>query len=156
MAPETYTEVREVIEIGITATASTLVTSRTEFIATAEAVGIESSTIMSILEADRREAGRIFGEFKNKAGGVVSNGVESTANVSAQEYYREQGIERFRWQTSGGNVCPDCAEREDLTGTMNYFVGIGLPKSGFSVCRQFCQCTLEAISYTEETGIIRK
>ena len=154
--PETYTEISEVIEIGITATASMLVTDLTEFIATAEAVGVESSTIMSILEADRREAGRIFGAFKNKAGGVVSNAVESTANVSAQDYYREQGIEMFRWQTSGGNVCPDCAEREDDTGTMGYFVSIGLPKSGFSVCRGFCNCTLEAIEYTEETGIIRK
>ena len=66
MAPETYTEVSEVIEIGITATATTLVTDLTEFIATAEAVGIESSTIMSILEADRREAGRIFGRLKTK------------------------------------------------------------------------------------------
>ena len=153
--PESYTEVREVIEIGITATATALVTDLTEFISMMEAVGVEPETITAILEQDRRDAGRIFGAYKNKAGQVVGNAVESTAQVSAQDYYASQGVERFRWQTSGGNVCPDCARREDRTGTMNYFVGIGLPKSGFSVCRHNCQCTLEAIEYNDE-GVIRK
>ena len=71
-------------------------------------------------------------------------------NLASEEIMRGVGINEFMWVTASKNPCPDCAERAGLTGDISYFSTIGLPKSGFSICRGYCQCQLVPIGYNQE------
>ena len=77
-------------------------------------------------------------------------------NTTTGEIFKEAGIERFRWVAAGKNVCPNCENRAGVIGTQEYFDSIGIPKSGFSVCGQNCQCQLVPVGYVKEGDLIKK
>ena len=39
-------------------------------------------------------------------------------------------------------ICIDCADRIDEVATFEQWQAIGLPATGFSVCKEFCYCQL--------------
>ena len=146
----TLEELKETMVITIEATAERLVIDLEELINTMRISGASSSVIKSTLSDDLKQAGRIFGAFKNKSKSIVANGVESASSISATEALEQAGIRRWMWVASGTNICPDCETRAGRTGTMEMFDLIGHPKSGFSVCREHCNCTLVPIEYDAE------
>ena len=146
----TIEDLREFMTITINAAVDKLVLDVNELSNTMRVSGASNKEIYDTLENDLKESGRIFGAFKNKSKATISNGVENAANITSEQVFSQAGVERFMWVTTGGNVCPDCQDRAGLTGKMSFFANLGLPKSGFSVCREYCQCQLVPIEYDAE------
>ena len=44
-----------------------------------------------------------------------------------------------------GGVCQDCFDRRDKIEPMEYWEKVGLPKSGFSSCKEKCNCYLREV-----------
>ena len=120
------------------------------------ASGMSKSAIKQTLLSDLQSGGAIFGSFKNGTASSIRNGVENVSNAASNAVFESQGLDHRLWKTAGVNVCPDCESRAGLTGTMEYFETIGVPKSGFSVCRANCQCQLVPVHYDREENIIIK
>lgn len=146
----TIEDLREFMQITIRATAERLVLDVNELVATMNVSGATSSEIFDTLSDDLATSGRIFGAFKNKAKASITNGIENAGNIASERIFNEAGVERFMWVTAGGNVCPDCEDRAGMTGKLSFFSNLGLPKSGFSVCREHCQCQLVPVEYDAE------
>ena len=105
-----------------------------------KASGMSDDAIRQVLLADLTEGGRIFGAYKNSVKNTVGSAVGRAGNIAQKQAYSSAGIQEFKWVTVGSNTCPDCEERNGEIGTMEYWEIVGLPKSGFSVCQQHCQC----------------
>tara|TARA_R100000750_G_C2288524_1_gene73975 strand:- start:42 stop:521 length:480 start_codon:yes stop_codon:yes gene_type:complete len=105
-----------------------------------KASGMSDDAIRQVLLADLAEGGRIFGAYKNAVKNTVGSAVGRAGNIAQKMAYSSAGIQEFRWVTAGSNSCPDCDARNGEVGTMGYWETVGLPKSGFSVCQQHCQC----------------
>ena len=146
----TIEDLREFMTITINATAERLVLDINELSETMRLSGASPKEIFDTLDDDLQQAGRIFGAFRNKSRAVISNGIENAGNIASEQVFSQAGVERFMWVTTGGNVCPDCKDRAGMTGKMSFFANLGLPKSGFSVCREHCQCQLVPIEYDAE------
>ena len=105
-----------------------------------KASGMSNNAIRQVLMDDLAEGGRIFGAYKNAVKNTVGSAVGRAGNIAQKMAYSSAGIQEFRWVTAGSNSCPDCDARNGEVGTMGYWETVGLPKSGFSVCQQHCQC----------------
>jgi len=152
----TLNDLREFMQISVDGTANSFTNDIESFIGLMQSSGVSQSEIKNILKNDLAEAGRIFGSLKNNSASSIRNGIESASNISSRQAFANAGIERFRWVSTGNNVCPDCENRAGVIGEMEYFDTIGLPKSGFSVCGINCQCQLVPIEYKAEGDIIKK
>ena len=118
-------------------------------VTTMTASGMTNEAIKQSLLNDLNNGGRIFGSLRNQFRSTVKNGVTYAANMSAINEYKQAGVTQYRWKTVGKNICDDCAERHDETGTLEEIANIGLPQSGFSVCQSNCKCQLVAEGYKE-------
>ena len=141
-------EITLATQIGIAATQTTLTLE--ELIVSMKAANASDDIIRQTLLNDLENSGRIFGAFKNKIKSTVRNAIESSANTQSTKEFEQAGVQRYRWQTVGKNICPDCEERNGLTGTDEYFNLLGKPKSGFSVCGANCNCKVLPIGYKGE------
>jgi|TARA_Y100000034_G_scaffold89462_1_gene107636 hypothetical protein len=112
--------------------------------------GMSNDAIKTVLMNDLSSGGRIFGSFKNSLKNTIKNGVEYGSNQAQKNIYADTNVQRFRWITAGGKVCPDCLERHGQVEPMEYWETVGLPKSGFSICQTNCQCIVVPASYTGE------
>ena len=148
-------DLKDFMNLNITATAEKFVLEMEYFIDSMMASGVSTKEIRLALSRDLKESGRIFGALKNGAKSGISNGVEQTANIRSNEIMEGAGVERLMWISSGVNVCIDCRDRAGRTGTMEFFDLIGQPKSGFSVCRDNCNCTLVPIEYDKEGEFVQ-
>lgn len=152
----TLNDLREYMRINVDATATDFTNEFVSFIRLMQSSGVSTNEIKKVLVNDLKESGRIFGALKNRSKSIVRNGIESAATIAADEVFTEAGVKRWRWVAAGNNVCPDCANRAGVIGTLEYFDIIGNPKSGFSVCGQNCQCQKVPVEYTQEENIIKK
>jgi|15BtaG_2_1085339.scaffolds.fasta_scaffold01601_9 hypothetical protein len=114
------------------------------------ASGMTEEEVLIVLETDLEQGGRIFGTYRNNIKNLTGNAVEWGGGKAMRVVFATAAITEFTWITAGGNVCPDCASRHGMKGTMLYFSQIGLPKSGFSVCKTNCQCVLVPSGYEGE------
>jgi hypothetical protein len=112
--------------------------------------GMSNDAIKTVLMNDLSSGGRIFGSFKNSLKNTIKNGVEYGSNQAQKNIYADTNVQRFRWITAGGKVCPDCLERHGQVEPMEYWETVGLPKSGFSICQTNCQCIVVPASYKGE------
>ena len=112
--------------------------------------GMAASEVRKVLVADLIAGGRIFGQLKNGVKNISKNAVEEAGNIAAQKAFEQQGLKQYRWISVGKNVCPDCKPRHGVTGDLEYFKAIGMPKSEFSVCGLNCNCQLVPIEYDGE------
>jgi len=122
-----------------------------EFIQTALVGGAEASALEALLIDDLRNNGRIFGEFnraiKATANGTI-NGFRDGGSLS------EFGVdELFRWAAVLVNTCPDCLSRHNGPAkSWDEWEAKGLPRKGFTICKQNCKCMLIPVDEISEVN----
>ena len=130
----------EAMQIFLQAKATRTAVSLEEFVKTAFLNGASREEIKSLLLTDLEEGGRLFGEFRN-AIRATSNGVMNRVRDTAQ-FAEDYKVEKYRWIAVMVNTCPDCIDRHGEVGTMEEWEAQGLPRTGFTVCKENCKCVL--------------
>lgn len=150
--------VSEALEISLVAQASRTAITLEEFIRVQRLAGLSSAQIETILFDDLLNSGRIFGEFKRALGINTSGKMNELANIAEfAEITDGESETELRWLTTeGDHVCPDCEPRHGEVDTFANWMVRGLPKSGWSVCRHYCQCTLAPADGTELINKVKR
>lgn len=148
---EEASRISQALQISITAQAQRTAITLREFVNLQRLAGLSDAQIENILFDDLINSGRIFGEFKRSLGIVSTGKMNELANIAE---YAEQTNgnqeEQLRWITvEDSRVCPDCFVRHGQVESFSTWVEIGLPKSGWSVCRYYCRCKLVNADGTE-------
>tara|TARA_R100000664_G_scaffold12586_1_gene20187 strand:+ start:2287 stop:3402 length:1116 start_codon:yes stop_codon:yes gene_type:complete len=113
--------------------------------------GMDKSQIKNVLMNDLNSGGRLFGAFRNNVKNTVKNGMNIAAGESSRGTFEEAGVQEYRWVSSGdASVCPDCLRRHGDVESMEFWKNVGLPASGFSLCRFACNCQLVPETYKGE------
>ena len=103
--------------------------------------GITQRGIVDILRNDLATNGRIFGEFRNTIKRGVVSSVMQASRIGQDRVYGDRMM--FRWVSVGTpKICGDCAARIGEVKSWEEWEALGLPASGFSVCKEFCYCQL--------------
>ena len=103
--------------------------------------GVGDSAIIQILSDDLRTGGRIFGEFRNSIRRGIIGGIMQGFRVGQDNIYGNNVI--MRWVSGGSpKICADCESRVGEVDTWENWQALGLPASGFSVCKENCYCQL--------------
>ena len=103
--------------------------------------GISESAIINILGNDLAANGRIFGEFRNTIKRGVVSSVMQASRMGQDRVHGDRM--RFRWVSVGTpKICIDCTDRIGEVRSWEEWESLGLPASGFSVCKEFCYCQL--------------
>jgi len=114
--------------------------------------GITERAIVDILGNDFATNGRIFGEFRN----TIKRGIVSAtmhASRLGQDKVYGNSIE-MQWVSVGSpRICVDCQGRIGEVRTWDEWEALGLPASGFSVCKEFCYCQLIPTSISMPSSV---
>ena len=103
--------------------------------------GISESAILNILGNDLATNGRIFGEFRNTIKRGIVSATMQASRIGADRVYGDSVM--MRWVSVGTpKICPDCEMRIGEIRSWDEWEALGLPASGFSVCKEFCYCQL--------------
>jgi hypothetical protein len=103
--------------------------------------GLSEAAILATLAGDLSSHGRIFGEFRNAIKRAVVLGVMQSFRIGQDNIYGDQ-LE-FKWISVGSpKICPDCEDRVGQIRTWDEWQELGVPASGFSVCKENCYCQL--------------
>lgn len=130
----------ESMRIFLAAKATRTAVTIEEFIQTALLQGASEKEIENFLITDLEEGGRIFGEFRASVR-ATSNGVINRLRDTAQ-FAEDYKVTKYRWVAVLVNTCPDCIDRHGEVGTMDEWEAQGLPRAGFTVCKENCKCVL--------------
>ena len=127
--------------LGISFGIDVFITKLEREIALLRNAGVTEAAIVDILGNDLATNGRIFGEFRNTIKrGVVSATMHASRIGQDRVYGDSVGMQ---WVSVGSpKICPDCENRIGEVRTWAEWESIGLPASGFSVCKEFCYCQL--------------
>ena len=110
-------------------------------------------TIETLLLQDLKEGGRMFGAVANQIATTIKSNVNIIGNVAAMSAYEQAGVTEFKWITvNGSEACPDCEPRDGRVEEMELWEAIGTPASGWSVCREHCDCELAPVQYDGKTN----
>ena len=102
---------------------------------------VGDAEIFRILNDDFSSRGRIFGEFSNNLRRGVVSGTMQGARLGQDTIYGNRL--RFRWVSVGSSkICVDCQDRIGRIESWEAWESIGLPATGFSICKEFCYCQL--------------
>ena len=113
-------------------------------------MGMSREEIRNVLLVDLKEGGRLFGEFRNAIKNITGQAITNASATAERFVYEESKVKEFRWVTAGNNVCPDCERRAGRIEARGYWESVGLPRSGFSVCRGNCNCRIVPATYSED------
>ena len=103
--------------------------------------GVQQREIVNILRNDLASNGRIFGEFRNTIKRGVVSSVMQASRLGQDRVHGDRM--RFRWVSVGTpKICGDCSARIGEVRSWEEWESLGLPASGFSVCKEFCYCQL--------------
>ena len=103
--------------------------------------GIVDAAIFDILGDDLAANGRIFGEFRNTIKRGIISATMQASRIGADNIYGDSVA--MRWVSVGTpKICPNCTPRIGQIKSWNEWEALGLPASGFSVCKEFCYCQL--------------
>ena len=103
--------------------------------------GISERAIVAILRNDLATHGRIFGEFRNTIKRGIVSATMQASRLGQDRVYGDRMM--FRWVSVGTpKICPDCDARIGQVKSWEEWESLGLPASGFSVCKEFCYCQL--------------
>ena len=103
--------------------------------------GIAETAIIDILGNDLATNGRIFGEFRNTIKRGIVSSVMQASRIGQDRIYGDSMM--FQWVSVGTpRICPDCEPRIGEIRSWEEWEALGLPASGFSVCKEFCYCQL--------------
>ena len=127
--------------LGISYAIDIFVTKIEREIALLRNAGIAEAEIVSILGNDLATNGRIFGELRNNIKRGIVSSVMQASRIGADRVYGDSVM--MQWVSVGSpKICVDCEGRIGQVETWNTWESIGLPASGFSVCKEFCYCQL--------------
>ena len=117
------------------------------------AAGITDAEIGRILAADLASGGRIFGTFRNSIKRGVVSGIMQGHRIGQDSIYGDSI--KLKWVSVGSpKICPDCEKRIGKVATWAKWESLGLPASGFSVCKEFCYCQLVPEVFPIEDSVI--
>ena len=103
--------------------------------------GVTEAAIVNILGNDLATNGRIFGEFRNTIKRGIVSATMHASRIGQDRVYGDS-VE-MQWVSVGSpRICVDCEGRIGEVRTWNEWEAVGLPASGFSVCKEFCYCQL--------------
>jgi len=128
------------IALGLAYSVDILASKLKREIAVLRGAGIGDNDILRILDRDFREGGRIFGEFRNAIKRGIVGGIMQSNRVGQSGVY---GDSLMKWVSVGSpRICPDCESRIGQVAPYSEWESVGLPASGFSVCKEYCYCQL--------------
>lgn len=133
--------------LGISFGIDIFITKLNREIALLRNAGLSEGAIVDILGADLATNGRIFGEFRNTIKRGIVSATMHASRVGADRIYGDSL--KMQWVSVGSpRICVDCQDRIGEVRTWNEWEALGLPASGFSVCKEYCYCQLipESIS----------
>ena len=120
-----------------------------ELVSTMKASGMDNGAIKNVLLNDLKTGGRVFGRYRNQIKNTVKTGVGMSAGNASRTTFQNAGVKQFRWQSVGDTkVCEDCEPRQGQVDSLEFWQTVGLPQSGFSICRYNCRCQLVPANYT--------
>ena len=127
--------------LGISFGIDVFITKLEREIALLRNAGVTEASIVNILGNDLATNGRIFGEFRN----TIKRGIVSTtmhaSRIGQDRIYGDSVA--MQWVSVGSpKICIDCTDRIGLVRSWEEWESVGLPASGFSVCKEFCYCQL--------------
>ena len=103
--------------------------------------GVAAAAILDILGNDLATNGRIFGELRNTIKRGIISSIMQASRVGADRVYGDSVM--MRWVSVGTpKICVDCTPRIGQVRSWDEWEALGLPASGFSVCKEFCYCQL--------------
>lgn len=102
--------------------------------------GMSNQHIKALVTKDLAEGGRVFGQFKRGIKTQVSGAVIGSKVEMNMKTMMKKGLNKAKWVVRSPNPCPDCSPRHGRVETMAYWKQIGVPASGFSICRYYCHC----------------
>ena len=113
--------------------------------------GMSDEQVINVLLEDFDNDGALFGGLKRQLIGDADNMAESlSSNLDTEILFEESGQERMTWIAILVNTCKDCIPRHGFTRTYAEWQELGLPKSGFSVCKHHCKCQLFPASVIDQ------
>ena len=129
------------VTLGISYAIDVFATEIEREIAILRNAGIGNQGIADTIRNDLLTNGRVFGKFSNNIKRGIVSGVMQANRIGQSEVYGDSV--NFRWVSVGSpKICIDCADRIDEVATFEQWQAIGLPATGFSVCKEFCYCQL--------------
>ena len=127
--------------LGISYGIDIFITRLEREIALLRTAGITDDAIFDILGNDLAGHGRIFGEFRNTIKRGIISAIMQASRVGADRVYGDNVM--MRWVSVGTpKICVDCTPRIGQVRSWAEWESLGLPASGFSVCKEFCYCQL--------------
>jgi len=113
-----------------------------EFIDSSIAQGVSPDILEEELLNDLLNDGRLFSDFRRQIK-ATTNGIIKKASDSGQFAEDDEVEVMYRWvAVSDKNVCPDCIERHGEVHTLDEWTSLGMPATGFTVCKDNCRCKL--------------
>ena len=120
-------------------------------VSTMKQSGMSDKEIKSMLMNDLTGGGRLFGNYRNQVKNTVRTGIGISASNGSRNSFESAGITEYRWVAVGDkSVCADCDRRSGEIESMDFWKNVGLPQSGFSICRYNCRCQLIPADYKKE------
>ena len=116
--------------------------------------GVADAAILDILGNDLATNGRIFGELRNTIKRGIISSIMQASRVGADRVYGDSVM--MRWVSVGTpKICVDCTPRIGQIRSWDEWESLGLPASGFSVCKEFCYCQLvpEEVSMPDSLSV---
>lgn len=128
------------MEISLSAEVTRTSATLKETVDKLKLAGMTKDAIKSNLEKDLAEGGRIFGPFRR----AIKATTEGTiGKISTDAYLAEFGTDiQFTWIAALVNTCEDCLPRHGEIRSYDDWEAEGLPRSGWSICKENCQCVL--------------
>ena len=115
--------------------------------------GMSDLAIIGALAGDLATNGRIFGEFRNAIKSSIVYGIMQGFRVGQDNIYGNNV--NFRWVSVGSpRICNDCQSRIGEIRTWDEWQVLGVPASGFSVCKHYCYCQLIPEEYEIDDYVI--
>ena len=130
----------DTLELMLVSSAERSAITINEYVQTRLTQGASSAAIRTDLLNDLKTGGRIFGEFRNSVRSTVNGSIN---RVRDDTLYTDEGIAtNYRWVAILVNTCPDCMGRHGVDKAWEQWEADGLPRTGQTVCKQFCTCIL--------------
>jgi len=102
--------------------------------------GLGDTGIIESLRTDVLNNGRIFGEFGHSIKRGIVSGIMQGSRIGQDKVY---GNQLMQWISVGTpNICDDCEKRVGEVRGFQEWLDLGLPATGWSICREFCYCQL--------------
>jgi len=121
--------------------------------------GVTNDNIKAFLLRDLREGGQIFGDFKRQIKSSIKGAVEDVSSNELIKKFPDQKL--WDWLAIADNkICPDCLDRNGMPSqTLDFWVSIGLPRTGTTICQDNCRCDMvpaDSINKTDWIPVRKK